>query len=140
MTTITKTTALIEETEAVCANNYHPLPVVITEAKGIWVWDVEGKKYLDMLSAYSSLNQGHCHPKIIKAAVEQMKKVTLTSRAFHNDVMGGFLKRLCELSGKEKALPMNTGAEAVETAIKAARKWGYTKKEIKWGRAEIIVC
>jgi len=106
----------------------------------VWVWDVEGNKYLDMLSAYSAVNQGHRHPKIIKALVDQAQKITLTSRAFHNDKMGPFLHKLCGVAGYDKALPMNTGAEAVETAIKAARKWGYLKKGVEENKAEIIVC
>jgi len=122
------------------AENYHPIPVVISKAKGCWVWDVEGKKYLDCLSSYSAVNQGHCHPRLIKAVQEQVEKLTLTSRAFHNDLMGPFLKKLTELSGMEMALPMNTGAEAVETGIKLARKWGYEKKRVQEGKAEIIVC
>ncbi len=122
------------------AHNYHPIPVVITKAKGVYVWDPEGRKYMDMLSSYSALNQGHRHPKILKAAKDQMKLVTLTSRAFYNDRLGPFLKLLTEVSGMEMALPMNTGAEAVETGIKLARKWGYKKKGIPDGKAEIIVC
>ena len=122
------------------AHNYHPLPVVISKAKGVWVWDVEGKKYMDMLSSYSAINQGHLHPKIVKAAVDQLGKVSLTSRAFSNDRMGPFLKKLCDLAGLEMALPMNTGAEAVETSIKLARRWGHTKKGIPEDKGEIIVC
>ena len=122
------------------AKNYHPLPVVITKAKGCWVWDVEGKKYLDCLSSYSAVNQGHCHPRMIATMKEQAEKLTLTSRAFHNDIMGPFLKKLTKVCGLEMALPMNTGAEAVETGIKLARKWGYKKKGIQEGKAEIIVC
>ncbi|MEM3341561.1 MAG: ornithine--oxo-acid transaminase [Thermoplasmata archaeon] len=124
------------------AHNYHPLPVVISRAEGAWVWDVEGKKYLDCLSAYSAVNQGHRHPKIVKAAKEQLDTLTLTSRAFHNDRLGVFLKKLVEVAGPgfEVALPMNTGAEAVETAIKLARKWGYEKKKVEKDKAEIIVC
>lgn len=122
------------------AHNYHPLPVVIGRGEGAWVWDVEGKKYLDMLSAYSAVNQGHRHPKILRALAEQASKLTLTSRAFHNDQMGPFLQSLCDVTGFERALPMNTGAEAVETAIKAARKWGYEAKGVEEGQAEIIVC
>lgn len=116
------------------------MPVVLTRGRGVWVWDVEGKKYLDMLSAYSALNQGHCHPQILKALEKQAKRITLTSRAFHSDQMGPFLKKLCQLAGFRKALPMNSGAEAVETAIKVARKWGYYKKGVKKECAEIIVC
>lgn len=122
------------------AHNYHPLDVVVERAEGVWVYDVEGNKYLDCLSAYSAVNQGHCHPKIMAAMMDQMRKVTLTSRAFRNDQMGPFLKQLCELTGYEMALPMNTGAEAVETAIKAARKWGYQVKGVPQDQAEIIVC
>ncbi len=121
------------------ANNYKPLPVVLERGEGAWVWDVDGKKYLDCLSAYSAVNQGHCHPAIVKAAQEQAARLTLTSRAFHNDQMGPFLHQLCELTGFAKALPMNSGAEAVETAIKAIRKWGYKVKGIPDGKAEIIV-
>ncbi len=122
------------------AHNYHPLPVVISKAKGVWVWDVEGKKYMDMLSSYSAINQGHLHPKIVKAAVDQMGRVSLTSRAFSNDRMGPFLKKLCDLSGLEMALPMNTGAEAVETTIKLARRWAHTKKGVPEDKGEIVVC
>ncbi len=122
------------------AHNYHPLPVVLSKAEGPWVWDVEGKKYLDCLSAYSAVNQGHRHPRIIKALKDQIDTLDLTSRAFHNDVMGNFLKKLCEYTGFESTLPMNTGAEAVETGIKLARKWGYEKKGIEKDQAEIIVC
>lgn len=132
-------TQLMKMAERYGANNYHPLPIVITEGKGVWVKDVAGGKYMDMLSAYSALNHGHRHPKIIKALVDQAKKVTLTSRAFNNDQMGPFLKELCEFTGYEMALPMNTGAEAVETALKTARKWGYKIKGVKANKAEIIV-
>src|SRR5258705_7209991 len=120
------------------AHNYRPLDVVITRGEGVWVWDVDGRRYLDCLSAYSALNQGHRHPAIIAALVEQAQKVTLTSRAFRNDQLGLFYKELCELTGYEMALPMNTGAEAVETALKLARKWGYAVKGIPDSRAEII--
>ncbi|MBN2858074.1 MAG: ornithine--oxo-acid transaminase [Candidatus Delongbacteria bacterium] len=122
------------------AHNYHPLPVVIAEAEGVMVKDPEGKEYFDFLSAYSAVNQGHRNPKIIKALIDQANRCTLTSRAFHNDVMGKFLKKLCEFTGYEMALPMNTGAEAVETAIKTARRWGAEIKGIKNGKQEIIVC
>jgi len=135
-----KTEDYIREVEKFSAHNYHPLPVVLSKGEGVWVWDVEGNKYLDMLSAYSAVNQGHRHPKIIKALIDQAQKITLTSRAFHNDKMGPFLHKLCEVAGYDKALPMNTGAEAVETAIKAARKWGYLKKGVEENKAEIIVC
>lgn len=121
------------------AHNYHPLDVVLTRGSGVWVWDVEGRKYLDCLAAYSAVNQGHCHPKILKAFTEQAQRVTLTSRAFRNDQLSLLYKKLHDLTGYEMALPMNTGAEAVETAVKAARKWGYTKKGIAEGKAEIIV-
>lgn len=120
------------------AHNYHPLDVVITKAEGVWVTDVDGKQYLDCLAAYSAVNQGHCHPKIYHAFVEQAKNVTLTSRAFRNDKLALLYKKLYDLTGYEMSLPMNSGAEAVETAIKAARKWGYTKKGIAAGEAEII--
>jgi ornithine--oxo-acid transaminase len=130
----------IELDEAYSAHNYHPLDVVIEQGDGVWVYDVEGKKYLDCLSAYSAVNQGHCHPAIRDAAVNQMNKITLTSRAFRNDQMGPFLRELCEYAGYEMALPMNTGAEAVETAVKAARKWGYQTKGVPDNQAEIIVC
>ncbi len=111
----------IELIEKYGAHNYHPLSVVITKAEGPWVWDVNGKKYLDCLSAYSAVNQGHCHPKIVKAMQEQLETLTLTSRAFNNNMLGPFLKKLCEFTGMEVALPMNTGAEAVETGMKIAR-------------------
>lgn len=130
----------IELTETYGANTYRPLDVVVHKGEGVWVYDVEGNKYLDCLSAYSALNQGHGHPAIRQAAVEQMQRVTLTSRAFRNDQLGPFLKELCELTGYEKALPMNSGAEGVETAIKAARKWGYKVKGVAKDQAEIIVC
>ncbi len=122
------------------AHNYHPLDVVIERAEGVWVYDVEGKRYLDCLAAYSALNQGHCHPKILQALVEQAHKVTLTSRAFRNDQLPLFYKELHELTGYDMALPMNSGSEAVETAIKTARKWGYKIKGIPEGKAEVIVC
>ncbi len=121
------------------AHNYHPLDVVITRAEGCWVWDVEGRKYLDFLAAYSAVNQGHCHPKIVAALVEQSGRVALTSRAFRNDRLGEFYREICELTGFPKVLPMNTGAEAVETAIKAARKWAYTVKGVPADQAEILV-
>lgn len=135
-----RTEQLIREAEQWSARNYHPLPVVIQRGEGCWVWDVDGNRYLDMLSAYSAVNQGHRHPRIIAALNEQAESLTLTSRAFHNDQMGSFLRQLCELVGYPKALPMNTGAEAVETAIKAVRKWGYTVKGVPADAAEIVVC
>ena len=121
------------------AHNYHPLPVVLDKGEGVYVWDVEGKKYFDFLSAYSAVNQGHSHPKIVNALVEQAKKLSLTSRAFYNSNLGVFEKKITELFGFDKVLMMNSGAEAVETAIKLARKWGYEKKGIK-GTAKIVVC
>jgi len=122
------------------AHNYDPIPVVITKGEGPWVWDPEGRKYLDCLSAYSALNQGHRHPRIIQALKDQLDSVTLTSRAFYNDRLGSFLQRVTEVSTFESFLPMNTGAEAVETGIKLARRWGYEKKGIQKDAAEIIVC
>jgi ornithine--oxo-acid transaminase len=122
------------------AHNYHPIPVVISRAEGVWVWDPEGRKYMDCLSSYSAVNQGHRHPKIIGALVDQANRLTLTSRAFHNDRLGPYLKTLTEFAQMEVALPMNTGAEAVETAIKIARKWGYKKKGVADDQAEIITC
>ncbi len=122
------------------AHNYKPLDTVITRAEGVWVWDVEGKKYLDCLSAYSAVNQGHCHPRIVQAMVEQAQKLALTSRAFRNDQLPLLAQELCELTGYEMVLPMNSGAEAVETALKAARKWGYTVKGVADEQAEIITC
>jgi ornithine--oxo-acid transaminase len=130
----------LELVEQVSAHNYHPLPVVVAEAEGVWVTDVEGRRYLDMLAAYSALNFGHRHPALIAAAKEQLDRVTLTSRAFHNDQMGPFLGALAELCGKDTALPMNTGAEGVETALKTARKWGYEVKGVAPDRAKVIVC
>jgi ornithine--oxo-acid transaminase len=121
------------------AHNYKPLSVVLSEGKGVWVWDVEGKKYLDCLSAYSALNQGHCHPHIVKAMVDQAQKIALTSRAFRNDRLGQLYKKLVDLTGYERVLPMNSGAEAVETAIKVARKWAYVVKGVPKYEAEIIV-
>jgi ornithine--oxo-acid transaminase len=122
------------------AQNYHPLPVVLSRGEGVFVWDVEGRRYYDFLSAYSAVNQGHCHPRIIKALKEQGEKLTLTSRAFYNDQLGQFEKFITEYFGYDKVLPMNTGAEAVETAIKIARKWGYEKKGIHSNKAKIVVC
>ncbi len=129
----------VDEAERYGARNYHPLPVVLERGEGAYVWDVEGRRYLDMLSCYSAVNQGHRHPRIVEALVEQAGRLTLTSRAFHNDRLGPFLRQLCQLSGYEQALPMNTGAEAVETALKAARKWGQDVKRVPEGDAEIIV-
>ncbi len=134
------TTGIIEQTEKFGANNYHPLPIVISEAEGVWVKDPEGNKYMDMLAAYSAVNQGHRHPKIIQALKDQADRVTLTSRAFHNDQLGPWYEKICQLSGKTMALPMNTGAEAVETAFKAARRWAYDVKGVEEGKAEVIAC
>lgn len=130
----------IELAEEYGAKTYHPLDVVIHRGQGVWLYDVEGNRYLDCLSAYSAVSQGHGHPTILKAAQEQMAQVALTSRAFRNDQLGPFLKELCELTGYEMALPMNSGAEAVETAIKATRKWGYEVKGVEHDKAEIIAC
>jgi len=122
------------------AHNYKPLDVVLQRGEGIWVWDVEGKKYMDCLSSYSAINQGHCHPKIMATMMEQAGKLTLTSRAFRNDQLGLFYKEMCEMTSSHKVLPMNSGAEAVETCIKAVRKWGYMVKGVPENQAEIIVC
>ncbi|HBH23583.1 MAG TPA: ornithine--oxo-acid transaminase [Cytophagales bacterium] len=122
------------------AHNYHPLPVVLAKGDGVFVWDVEGKKYFDFLSAYSAVNQGHCHPRIVKTLQEQAENITLTSRAFYNSVLGAYEKYITEYFGFDKVLPMNTGAEAVETAIKICRKWAYEKKGIPEAKAKIIVC
>ncbi|MFH2009645.1 MAG: ornithine--oxo-acid transaminase [bacterium] len=137
---MSKTAEIIAQNEAYGAHNYHPLPVVITEAKGVWVHDVEGKKYLDCLAAYSAVNQGHCHPRLVEALKQQAERCTLTSRAFHNDQLGAFCKELAEYCDMESVLPMNTGAEAVETAIKLVRRWGYQVKGVPTDQAEIIVC
>ena len=126
--------------EKYSAHNYHPLPVVLNKGQGVFVWDVEGKKYFDFLSGYSAVNQGHCHPKIIAALIEQAQKLTLTSRAFYSDLFGEYAKFITEFFGYDKVLPMNTGVEAVETAIKLARKWAYQVKGIKDKEAKIIVC
>lgn len=134
------TKSVIEKAEKYGAHNYNPLPIVISKAEGIWVEDPEGNKYMDMLSAYSAVNQGHRHPKIIKALKEQADKVTITSRAFHNDQIGDFYEKVCQITNKNMVLPMNTGAEAVETAIKAARRWAYDVKKVADNQAEIIVC
>ncbi|MFE8702410.1 ornithine--oxo-acid transaminase [Cytobacillus sp. FJAT-54145] len=137
---VTKTNTIIEQTEKYGANNYHPLPIVISKAEGVWVEDPEGNKYMDMLSAYSAVNQGHRHPKIIQALKDQADRVTLTSRAFHNDQLGPWYELICKLTGKDMALPMNTGAEAVETAVKTARRWAYDVKGVADNQAEIIAC
>ena len=135
---MTKSQEIIEQTNTFGAPNYLPLPIVISEAEGIWVKDPEGNRYLDMLSAYSAVNQGHRHPKIIQALKDQADRVTLTSRAFHSDQLGPWYEKICKLAGKEMVLPMNTGAEAVETAIKAARRWAYDVKGVEDNKAEII--
>jgi ornithine--oxo-acid transaminase len=137
---MSRTEESIRETDQYSAHNYAPLPVVLDRGEGCWVWDVDGNKYMDMLAAYSALNQGHRHPRILRAMDEQAARITLTSRAFHNDRMGPFLHELCDATGFSRALPMNTGAEAVETALKAARKWGYKVKGVAEDLAEIIVC
>ncbi|PRR90655.1 ornithine--oxo-acid transaminase [Bacillus sp. NMCN1] len=137
---MTQTNELIQQTEQYGAANYHPLPIVISEAEGVWVTDPEGNRYMDMLSAYSAVNQGHRHPRIIEALKKQADRVTLTSRAFHNDQLGPWYEKICKLTNKDMALPMNTGAEAVETAVKTARRWGYDIKGIEENRAEIIAC
>jgi ornithine--oxo-acid transaminase len=136
---LTGSARFIELEERHGAHNYHPLDVVIAKAEGPWVWDVDGKRYLDFLAAYSAVNQGHCHPRLVKVMQEQVEKVTLTSRAFRNDQLGPFCEELTGLTGFHRVLPMNTGAEAVETAIKASRKWGYTVKGIPEDEAEILV-
>ncbi len=135
-----KTAEFIEMEDHYGAHNYHPLDIVIKKAEGVWVEDVEGNRFIDFLAAYSAVNQGHCHPRILKALRKQAAKVTLTSRAFRNDQLPLFNREICELTGYEKVLPMNSGAEAVETAIKAARKWGEKVKGVKKNKAEIIVC
>ncbi|MYL30571.1 ornithine--oxo-acid transaminase [Halobacillus halophilus] len=131
---------IIDQTQEYGAKNYHPLPIVISKAEGVWVEDPEGNRYMDMLSAYSAVNQGHRHPKIIQALTDQASRVTLTSRAFHNDQLGPWYEKICKLTHKDMALPMNTGAEAVETAIKAARRWAYDVKKVEKNQAEIIAC
>ena len=123
-----------------CARNYHPLPVVLTRGDGVFVWDEDGRKYLDMMSAYSAVSHGHAHPRLVELVRRQVADLTIVSRAFHTDKLGPFLQRACELTGQDMALPMNTGAEAVETAIKAARKWAYTVKGVAPDEAEIIAC
>ena len=138
--TASQSQAFIALEEQFGAHNYHPLDVVIERGEGVWVYDVEGRKYLDCLAAYSAVNQGHCHPRIMQAVVDQVKRVTLTSRAFRNDQLPLLYKLLHDLTGYDMSLPMNSGAEAVETAVKAARKWGYTVKGIPKDKAEIIVC
>jgi len=135
-----KKNIFVETVDQYCANNYHPLDVVLSHGYGIWVYDNQGKKYMDFLSGYSAINQGHCNREIIKIIKKQINEITLTSRAFHNNQLGLFAKELCQLTNFEMMLPMNTGAEAVETAIKVARKWGQYKKGVKINKGEIIVC
>lgn len=137
---VTASDQAIEMEDKHGAHNYHPLPVVLSKGKGVRVWDVEGKQYYDFLSAYSAVNQGHCHPKIVKAMHDQASTLALTSRAFHNDILGPYEKYVTEYFKFDKVLPMNTGAEAVETAIKIARKWAYEKKGVEEHKAQIIVC
>ena len=138
--TLTNTQAAIALEDRYGAHNYHPLPVVLERGEGVYVWDVEGKRYYDFLSAYSAVNQGHCHPHILGALHEQAEKLTLTSRAFYNDALGEYQRFACELFGFDKLLPMNSGAEAVETALKLCRKWAYQKKDIPADQAVIVVC
>ncbi len=140
MKTQTTTENVIEKTTQFGANNYNPLPIVITDAEGVWVKDPEGNRYMDMLSAYSAVNQGHRHPKIIQALKDQADRITLTSRAFHNDQLAPFYEKVAKLTNKAKVLPMNTGAEAVETAIKTVRRWAYDVKGVSENQAEIIAC
>jgi len=134
------TQQLLEREEKFSAHNYHPLPVMLTRAEGVHVWDVDGKRYYDFLSGYSAVNQGHCHPKIIAAFIEQAQKLTLTSRAFHSDLLGEYAEYISKYFGYDKVLPMNTGVEAVETALKLARRWGYEVKGVEQDKAVILVC
>lgn len=131
--------AYIEQENKWCAQNYHPLPVVLNKGQGAWLWDVKGNKYLDMMSAYSAVSHGHCHPRILKALMQQASELTMCSRSYYNDKLGAFLEALCLLVDMEMALPMNSGVEAVETALKAARRWGYQHKKIPDNQSEIIV-
>ncbi len=131
---------MIELENRYCAHNYHPLPVVLSKGEGVWLWDADGRRYLDMMSAYSAVSFGHGHPALVAALMAQAQRLAVPSRAYHTDQLGPFLQSLCEMTGQDRALPMNTGAEAVETALKAARKWGHKVKGIPDGRAEIIVC
>lgn len=141
VSTITnKSNYYIQLEEKYGAHNYHPLPVVLNRGEGVYVWDVDGKRYYDFLSGYSAVNQGHCHPKIVNTLIEQAQKLTLTSRAFYNDVLGEYAKFITDYFGYDKVLPMNTGVEAVETAIKLCRRWGYVEKKIPENKAKIIVC
>ncbi|MEO8400973.1 MAG: ornithine--oxo-acid transaminase [Gammaproteobacteria bacterium] len=131
---------IIEHENLYGAHNYAPLPVILTRGEGVYVWDDQGNRYLDMMSAYSAVSHGHCHPKLVSVLTEQAKKLAIVSRAFYTDLLGNFLQKACEAAKQDKALPMNTGAEAVETALKAARKWAYTVKKVQPDKAEIIVC
>ena len=130
----------IELEERYCARNYHPLPVVLVKGEGAYVWDDSGKRYLDMMSAYSAVSHGHCHPRLVKALCEQATRLAVVSRAFHSDRLAPLLEKVCTMTGQEMALPMNSGAEAVETALKAARKWAYSIKGVEPDQAEILVC
>ncbi|HAJ22760.1 MAG TPA: ornithine--oxo-acid transaminase, partial [Rhodospirillaceae bacterium] len=140
MNAVAETTDFLAVESELGAHNYKPLDVILTKGEGVWVWDVDGKKYLDCLAAYSAVNQGHCHPRILKAMVDQASKLTLTSRAFRNDQLAPFYEEICALTNSSKVLPMNSGAEAVETAVKCVRKWGYEVKGVAENQAEIIVC
>ena len=140
MNAAAETTDFLAVESELGAHNYKPLDVILTKGEGVWVWDVDGKKYLDCLAAYSAVNQGHCHPRILKAMVDQASKLTLTSRAFRNDQLAPFYEEICALTNSSKVLPMNSGAEAVETAVKCVRKWGYEVKGVAENQAEIIVC
>src|ERR1043165_2477583 len=135
-----KSQFFLDREEQYGAHNYHPLPVVLSRGEGVFVWDLDDKRYYDFLSGYSAVNQGHCHPKIIASLVEQAQKLTLTSRAFHSDLLGEYAEYITTYFGYDKVLPMNTGVEAVETALKLARKWGYEVKGIEQNKAKIIVC
>src|ERR1700744_5605290 len=130
---------MIEREDRVCAQNYHPLPVVLARGEGAYLWDVEGRRYIDMMSAYSAVSHGHAHPRILAALETQARRLAVPSRAFYNDQLGPFLEKLCAVTGLDMVLPVNTGAEAVEAAIKAARRWGYRVKGIARDQAEIIV-
>ncbi len=136
----TRTQHLLELEDKYGAHNYHPLPVVLTKGRGVYVWDVEDKRYYDFLSGYSAINQGHCHPRIIEVFLEQAQRLTLTSRAFHNDVLGEFAEYITRFFGYDKVLPMNTGVEAVETGLKLARRWGYEVKGVPAGKAKVLCC
>ncbi|HYC28740.1 MAG TPA: aminotransferase class III-fold pyridoxal phosphate-dependent enzyme, partial [Chitinophagaceae bacterium] len=135
-----KTQHYLQLEEQYGAHNYHPLPVVLDRGEGVYVWDVDGKRYYDFLSGYSAVNQGHCHPRIVRALIEQAQKLTLTSRAFHSELLAEYTKFITDYFGYDKVLPMNTGVEAVETAIKLTRRWGYEVKGIPENEAVIIVC